>query len=206
METTRYGNGPSSLESPCRPAGEPTLTGLLNAWSAGDGKALGEMLPLVLDDLHALARAYMARDDTPHSCLQPTALVNEAYVRLASRRRVQVSDRAQLFGVLAQTLRFILVDHARKKRTAKYGGGLPAVTLDPALGVAVPTDVDLLALDAALKELATFARRQADVVQLSYFVGLNQDEIADVLEISPVTVRRDLKAARLWLLGELQQA
>ncbi len=110
----------------------------------------------------------------------------------------------ELFSVLAQTLRQILVDHARKKRAAKHGGGMQRVTLDQALGVRVRADVDLVALDDALKDLATFSPRQADVVHLSYFGGLKQDETARALEISPATVRRDLKAARLWLLGELK--
>ncbi len=180
------------------------ITALLDAWSAGDRVALDRLMPLVFDELHALARAYMARDDTPHSCLQPTALVNEAYLRLAGRRRVHVEDRLQLFSVLAQTLREILVDHARKKRAAKHGSGMPPLSLDEALGIPVRADVDLVALDDALRDLAGFAPRQAKVVHLSYFGGLRQDEIARVLGISAPTVRRDLKAARLWLLNELR--
>ncbi len=186
------------------PRVSPEITHLFDAWSTGDRGALDRLLPLVMEDLHALARAYMARDDTPHSCLQPTALVNEAYVRLAGRRRVRVESRVELFSVLAQTLRQILVDHARKKQAAKHGGGMPCVTLDEGLGIQVSAEVDLIALDDALKDLATFAPRQAEVVHLSYFGGLKQDEIARALEVSPATVRRELKAARLWLLGELE--
>ncbi len=182
----------------------PEITRLLDAWSDGDRQALDRLMPLVLEDLRALARACMARDATPHSTLQPTALVNEAYLRLAGRRRVQLETRVQLFSVLAQTLRRILVDHARKKRAAKHGGGTPAVTLDESLGIRVRADVDLVALDDALRDLATFAPRQAEVVHLSYFGGLSYDEIGGALEVSPTTVRRDLKAARLWLLNELQ--
>ncbi len=185
-----------------RPSSE--VTRLLDAWSGGDRQALDRLMPLVLEDLRALARAYMARDATPHSSLQPTALVNEAYLRLAGRRRVKLENRVQLFSVLAQTLRRILVDHARKKHAAKHGGGAPAVTLDESLGIRVRVDVDLLALDQALSDLATFAPRQAEVVHLSYFGGLSHDETAAALEVSPTTVRRDLKAARLWLLNELR--
>ncbi len=180
------------------------LTALLDAWSAGDRQALDRLLPLVMDDLHALARGYMARDRTPQSSLQPTALVNEAYLRLAGRRRVHVESRVQLFSVLAQTLRHILVDNARRKRAAKHGAGAPAVTLVDGLGLSVRADVDLVALDDALKDLASFAPRQAEIVHLSYFGGLRQEEVATALEISPATVRRDLRAARLWLLDALK--
>ncbi len=182
------------------------LAALLDAWSTGDRQALDRLIPLVLDDLHALARAYMARDQTPHSSLQPTALVNEAYLRLAGRRRVKVESRVQLFSVLAQTLRHILVDHARRKQAAKHGSGTPAVALVEALGFSERPDIDLVALDDALKDLASFAPRQAEVVHLSYFGGLRQEEIAAALEVSPATVRRDLRAARLWLLDALKDS
>ena len=180
------------------------VTALLDAWSSGDREALDQLIPLVLEDLHALARAYLARDDTPHSSLQPTALVNEAYLRLAGRRRVRVESRVQLFSVLSQTLRHILVDNARRKKAARHGGDTPAITLDDGLGLSDSTDVDLVALDDALEDLASFAPRQAEVVHLSYFGGLRQEEIAGALEVSPATVRRDLKAARLWLLDALK--
>lgn len=183
----------------------PDVTELLGAWSGGDREALDRLMPLILDDLRALARAYIARDNTPQSVLQPTALVHEAYLRLAGRRKVRIENRVQLFAVLAQTLRYILVEHARRKRAAKHGGGAPVFSLDEALGVPARADVDLVALDDALKDLAGFAPRRAEVVHLSYFGGLNYDEIGQHLDISPVTVKRDLKAARLWLLHELRQ-
>lgn len=184
----------------------PELTALLDAWSAGDRKALDRLIPLVMDDLHALARAYMARNRTPQSSLQPTALVNEAYLRLAGRRRVRVESRVQLFSVLSQTLRHILVDHARRKGAVKHGAGTPAVTLVDSLGLTDRADVDLVALDDALKDLASFAPRQAEIVHLSYFGGLRQEEIAASLEVSPATVRRDLRAARLWLFDTLKKS
>ena len=184
----------------------PELAALLDAWSAGDRQALDRLIPLVMDDLHALARAYLARDRTPQSSLQPTALVNEAYLRLAGRRRVQVESRVQLFSVLSQTLRHILVDHARRKQAAKHGAGSPALTLVDSLGLNNRADVDLVALDDALKDLASFAPRQAEIVQLSYFGGLRQEEVATALEVSPATVRRDLRAARLWLFDTLKKS
>ncbi len=179
---------------------------MLDAWSGGDRRALDRLIPLVMDDLHALARAYLARDRTPQSSLQPTALVNEAYLRLAGRRRVQVESRVQLFSVLSQTLRHILVDHARRKQAVKHGAGTPAVTLVDSLGLSNRSDVDLVALDDALKDLVSFAPRQAEIVQLSYFGGLRQEEIATALEVSPATVRRDLRAARLWLFDTLKKS
>ncbi len=180
------------------------VTELLDAWSGGDRAALDRLMPLILEDLRALAGAYMARDRTPHSTLQPTALVHEAYLRLVGHREVHVENRVELFAVLAQTLRQVLVDHARHKLAAKRGGGAPVLSLDEALNVADRPDVDLVALDDALKDLATFAPRQAQVVHLSYFGGLSQEEIATHLGVSPATVKRDLKAARLWLLNELR--
>ncbi len=179
------------------------VTELLDAWSAGDHRALDQLMPLVIDDLRALARAYMARESPGHT-LQPTALVNEAYLHLAGRREVQLKSRVQLFAVLAEAMRRILVDHARRKKAARHGGGTPPLPLEEALGLPVRVDVDLVALDDALKDLAGLAPRRSEVVKLSYFGGLSFDEIAAVLEISPTTVKRDLKAAKIWLLHELR--
>ncbi len=178
------------------------VTALLDAWGGGDPRALDQVMPLVVDELRALARGYMARESPGHS-LQPTALVNEAYLRLAGRRTVQLENRVQLFAVLAQTMRRILVDHARRKRAARHGGGKPPLSLE-ALDLPVRVDADLLALDDALEDLASFAPRQSDALQLSYFGGLNLEEIATVLGVSVITVRRDLKAAKIWLLAELR--
>lgn len=180
------------------------VTQLLDAWSAGDPQALERLVPLVMADLRALARAYMARENPGHT-LEPTALVNEAFLRLIGRRQVQIESRVQFFAVLAQTMRRILVDHARRKKASRHGGGATPVSLEAALDLPMKTDDDLIALDAALDELASFAPRQADAVQLSYFGGLTFDEIALALEVSPVTVKRDLKAAKIWLLQELER-
>lgn len=179
------------------------VTELLDAWSGGDRQALDRLVPLVIEDLRALARGYLGRESPGHT-LQPTALVNEAFLRLLGRRRVQLENRVQFFAVLAQTMRRILVDHARRKKAARHGGGTPPVPIEEAWGLPVRHDVDLVALDEALTELAAFAPRQAEAVQLAYFGGLTFDEIALALEVSPATVQRDLKAARVWLLRELE--
>ena len=178
------------------------VTQLLDAWSSGDGQALDQLMPLVIGDLRALARSYMARE-TPDHTLEPTALVHEAYLKLAGRRSVQMENRVQFFAVLAETMRRILVDHARRKRAARHGGGTPPLPLEEALGLPVRTDVDIVALDDALKELADFAPRQCKAVELSYFGGLTFDQIGLALKVSPATVKRDLKTAKIWLLREL---
>ena len=185
--------GPSSSE----------VTSLLDAWSSGDPGALNELMPLIVGDLRALARGYMGRENPGHT-LQPTALVNEAYLRLAGRRTVQLENRVQLFAVLAETMRRLLVDHARRKKAARHGGGIPPLSLE-ALDLPKPVDTDLVALDEALKELASFAPRQSEAIELSYFGGLNLEEIAAVLEVSVITVRRDLKTAKIWLLHTLRR-
>ncbi len=179
------------------------VTALLDAWSAGDRGALDQVMPLVIDDLRALAHGYMGRESPGHT-LQPTALVNEAYLRLMGRRSVQLENRVQLFAVLAETMRRILVDHARRKKAARHGGGIPPLSLQDAQGQPLRVDTDLVHLDDALERLAAIAPRQCEVVKLSYFGGLNFDEIAAALEISPATVRRDLKAAKIWLLHQLR--
>jgi len=179
------------------------VTELLSAWSGGDPEALERLIPLVIGDLRALARAYMARESPGHT-LQPTALVNEAFLRLVERRELNLENRIQLFAVLAQTMRRILVDHARRKKAARHGGGTPPRPLEEVFELPVAVDVDLVALDDALRDLATFAPRQSEVVTLSYFGGLSFDEIALKLDVSPTTVKRDLKAAKVWLLHELR--
>src|SRR6185295_6890475 len=136
------------------------VTELLDAWSGGDREALDRLVPLVIGDLRALARAYLGRENPGHT-LQPTALVNEAFLRLIGRRQVRIESRVQFFAVLAQTMRRILVDHARRKKAARHGGGATPVPLEAALDLPMKMDVDLIALDEALDELAGFAPRQA---------------------------------------------
>jgi RNA polymerase sigma factor (TIGR02999 family) len=184
------------------PEPSPEVTQLLDAWSGGDRQALDRLVPLVMGDLRSLARAYMARENPGHT-LQPTALVNEAFLRLIGRREVQIEGRVQFFAILAQTMRRILVDHARRKKAVRHGGAVKPVPLEEAWELPVKVDVDLVSLDQALEELAGFAPRQAQALELSYFGGLSFDEIALALDVSPVTVKRDLKAAKVWLLKEL---
>ncbi len=177
---------------------------LLDAWSAGDRQALDRLMPLVIGDLRALARGYLARE-TPGHTLEPTALVHEAYLRLVGRRQVQLENRVQFFAVLAETMRRILVDHARRKKAARHGSGQPPIPLEEALGLPIKVDVDLIALDDALEELGFIAPRQSEAIELSYFGGLTFEEIATALEVSPATVKRDLKTAKIWLLRELKR-
>ena len=179
------------------------VTQLLIRWREGDAAALAELMPLVHAELHRLAAHYMRGERRGHT-LQTSALVNEAYLRLADHEEMQWQDRAHFFGVAAQAMRRILVDHARRKKAARHGGGATPVPLEEAWDLPMKTDVDLIALDEALDELASFAPRQAETVQLSYFGGLTFDEIALALEVSPVTVKRDLKAAKVWLLKEME--
>jgi RNA polymerase sigma factor (TIGR02999 family) len=159
-------------------------------------------MPLVVDDLRRIARNRLAREAPGHT-LQPTALVNEAYLRLASRRSVTWRDRAQFFGCLAGMMREILVDHARRQSSEKRGGGVPKLSLDEALDAGVEPEVDLLEVDAALGRLAGFDPRQARIVELRFFAGLTAREVAEVLEVSRKTVQREWKVARLWLAREL---
>ncbi len=180
------------------------VTQLLDAWSSGDRQALDQLMPLVIGDLRALARGYMAREGPGHT-LEPTALVHEAYLRLAGRRKVQMENRVQFFAVLAETMRRVLVDYARRKRAARHGGGKPPLPLEEAFGLPISVDVDLVALDDALKDLDELAPRQCKVVELSYFGGLSFDQISLLLEVSPATVKRDLKTAKIWLLRELKR-
>ena len=182
--------------------GHRDVTGLLQAWGAGNREALDELMPVVYGELHRLARASL-RGERPDHTLQATALVNEAYLKLVDQRRVRWQNRAHFFGTAAQLMRRILVDHVRQQRAAKRGGGATRVALDEALGVAEEREVDLLALDAALERLATLDPRQSQLVVLRFFGGLTIDEAAEVLQISPATVKREWSTAKVWLRREL---
>ncbi len=182
---------------------------MLDAWSAGDADALEKLLPLVLGDLRRMARGYFVRERSNHT-LEPTALVNEVYLRLAGKRRVQWANRTQFFGAMAEIMRRILVDHARRKKAVKKDHGSGHFLFDEALdihtlwGPAIrAVDIDLVALDEALTTLAELDPRQARVVELRYFGGLTIDETARALEVSPMTVKREWHTARLWLLRAL---
>jgi RNA polymerase sigma factor (TIGR02999 family) len=179
----------------------PNVTQLLVAWSNGDRAALERLTPLVHEELHRLAARYMA-GERPGHLLQPTALVNEAYLRLVDWKNVQWQNRAHFFGVAAQMMRRVLVDVARTRRRAKRGGGGLHVSLSEA--VRVPAQrVDFVALDDALKTLETMDPRQSRVIELRFFAGLSLEETAHVLDVSVGTVRRDWSLAQAWLYREL---
>jgi RNA polymerase sigma factor (TIGR02999 family) len=178
------------------------ITQLLERWSEGDEKALDQLMPLVYDELHRLAGAYLRRERGDHT-LQPTALVNEAYLKLVRQRNIQWQNRAQFFGVAAQLMRRILVDFARSRLYQKRGGGAEQVSLDEALMVSREKGADLVALDDALTALAGVDPRMSQVVELRFFGGLDVKETAAVLQVSPETVHRDWRLAKEWLLHEL---
>lgn len=180
------------------------ITQLLIAWGKGDETALESLMPVVYDELHRMARAYMNRQRVGHT-LQTTALVNEAYLRLIDSSKVQWQNRAHFFAVSAQLMRRILVDFARAKGNQKRGGSAERVSLDYALEFSEDKSADLVALDDALKTLAEMNARQAEVVELRYFGGLTEEEVAEVLKTSARTVRRDWTLARAWLFRELSK-
>ncbi len=174
---------------------------LLRAWSGGDQTALERLTPIVYRELHRLAGRYMRRERPGHS-LQTTALVNEAYMRLVGYTRMRWQDRAHFFAVAAQVMRRILVEHARR-HNLKRGGDVPHVALDEAALVGADADVDLVALDDAMTALARVDPRKMQVVEMRFFGGLSVEETAEVLGISPVTVKRDWRMAKAWLYREL---
>jgi len=178
------------------------VTLLLRAWGEGDVQALDRLAPLVYQELHRIARGYMARERTDHT-LQTTALVNEAYVRLVDARQVTWQDRAHFFAVCARAMRRILVDHARSRGYMKRGGGKLHVQFDEAFGMAWSADPNLLELDEALDRLSALDPRKARVIEMRFFGGLSVEETAEALGISPETVMRDWKLARAWLYREL---
>jgi RNA polymerase sigma factor (TIGR02999 family) len=182
-------------------AGAGDVTGLLRAWSKGDQGALERLTPIVYDELHRLAHRYMRRERPGHS-LQTTALVNEAYMRLADYRRMQWQDRAHFFAASAQVMRRILVEHARR-HNLKRGAGVQHVSLEEAAVVGGDQDVDLVALDNAMNALARIDPRKVQVVEMRFFGGLSVEETGEVLKVSTVTVKRDWRAARAWLYREL---
>ena len=182
------------------------VTGLLLAWGKGDASAGEKLLPAVYDELHKQAARAMRRENDGHT-LQATALVHEAYLRLVDQSRVEWRNRAQFFGVAAQVMRRVLVDHARAQQAEKRGGDLKQVTLvGDAIAEMAPESVngvDILALNAALEALQAFDPDQARLVELRYFGGLTIDETAEAMGISPATVKREWSVARAWLKREL---
>lgn len=178
------------------------ITQLLLAWGKGDQDAFDRLMPFVYGELRRLAHAYMRRQRSDHT-LQTTALVNEAYMRLIDSSQVRWQDRNHFFAMSARLMRRILVDFARAKKAQKRGGGDHKVTFDEELPVSDSKETDLLALDEALTRLAELDERQSRIVELKYFGGLTEEEIAEYLEISARTVRRDWSVARAWLYREI---
>jgi RNA polymerase sigma-70 factor (ECF subfamily) len=186
------------------PVRSEEITRLLRAWSSGDRDALDKLTPLVYRELHRAAKRYMNRQQTGHT-LQTTALVNEVYLRLVDIKEVDWNDRAHFFAVCAQLMRRILTDWARRQTYLKRGKRAPHVSLDEALVVSPNRSPDLVALDDALKALFEFDRRKGQVVELRFYGGLSVDETAEVLKVSPETVMRDWRMAKLWLLRAMSE-
>jgi RNA polymerase sigma factor (TIGR02999 family) len=194
---------PASDES--EPSPQPEITQLLLKWNGGGDASADELLSAVYAELHRQAARAMRREGPEHT-LQATALVHEAYLRLVDQRRVEWRNRAHFFGIAAQMMRRILVDHARGRDAAKRGGGVASVTLTDAHAVAegaADDAVDVLALHDALERLAALDADQARIVTLRYFGGMNIEETAEVMGVSPATVKREWAVARAWLKREL---
>lgn len=184
------------------------ITRLLEDWGNGDRQALEKLTPLVYDELHRLASRYL-RQERPGHTLQSTALVNEAYMKLAGQHSVRWQNRAHFFGIAAQLIRRILVDYARTKGAAKRGANSPRLSLDEALGVTDRSgecDLDLVALNDALEELAKIDARQSRLVELRFFAGLTVEETAEVMQMSPASVKREWTAAKAWLFREIRKS
>jgi RNA polymerase sigma factor (TIGR02999 family) len=185
------------------PASSERVSKLLLNWGQGDQGAREALIPLVYDELRRLARRYLRRERLDHT-LQSAALVNEAYLRLIRQDQPQWQNRAHFFGVAAQLMRHILVDHARNRAAAKRGAGAPRLTLDPDVALPQTRDVDLVALDDALNQLAALDPQQSRLVELRFFGGLSIEETSVVLGVSPATVKREWATARAWLQREMR--
>lgn len=180
------------------------VTRLLTDWSGGNTRAFERLIPAVFEELRQIARRQLEREDPRHT-LQPTALVNEAYLRLKQRRKVRWQNRAHFFGFASQLMRRILVDHARGRQAHKRGGGQRPIRLEALSDLPEEQDREILRLDDALEALTTIDPRQARIVELRFFVGLSVAEISEVLGVSPTTVKREWHTARLWLYHELSE-
>lgn len=181
------------------------VTQLLHDWSGGDANAAERLMPFVYDELRRLARGFLFKERAGHT-LQPTALVNEAYLRLVDQTRVNWQNRAHFYGIASSMMRRVLIDHARAHATEKRGGAAIHLSLDD---LQIPLEQrasDLVALDEALEKLAQFDERKCKVVEMRFFAGLKDEEIAEVLGVTTRTVLRDWKKARLWLYRELNQS
>ena len=187
-----------------QPPSPSEVTRLLKDWSSGDSAALDQLMPIVYSELRAIAARYLRRERQDHT-LQPTALVNEAYLRLIDQKHVNWQNRAHFVGVAAQMMRRILVDHAKSHNRVKRGSGAPKVPLDEAMVLSEERADDLIELDEALTALAAFDERKSRVVEMKYFGGLSAEETAEVLQVSVITVARDWKLAKAWLYTHITQ-
>lgn len=179
------------------------VTELLTQWANGDEQALNQLTPIVYKELRKLAAAYLRKEQQGHT-LQPTALVHEAYLRLVDQKKPDFKNRGHFYGVAARLMRQILVDHARRRHAAKRSAEL--VPLDSIVSFKKEKSEDLLALDRGLSALEKFDPRKCKAVELRYFVGLSMEEVAQALELSEITVRRDLRMAEAWLQREIEGA
>lgn len=180
------------------------VTGLLVDWNNGQQEALERLMPLVYDELRRIAKRYLRKERDDHT-LQTTALVHEAYIRLIDQNHANWQNRAQFFGVAANMMRRILVDHARGHQADKRGGGAAKLSLDEAIEIADQKEVDLIALDDALNNLAELDEQQSRVVELRFFAGLTVEETAEVMKLSPATIKREWSMAKAWLHRELSK-
>lgn len=181
---------------------DENVTKLLGKWTDGDRAALDELMPLVYSELRSLARKYLRSERSDHT-LQPTALVNEVYVRLVDQRNASFSNRAQFFGMAAKLMRNILVDHARRRKSAKRGGEPLRLSISTADRIGRKPDLDLVALDDALTRLSVLNPQHSDTVELRFFGGLTIEETAEAMGVSHATVERDWSFARAWLRREM---
>jgi RNA polymerase sigma factor (TIGR02999 family) len=193
------------VETPFNPQPPHDVTQILKDWSEGSEDASARLMPLVYEELRRLAREYLRRERGDHT-LQATALVHEAYLRMVDDKSVTWKDRVHFYGIAARLMRRILVDHARAHNAAKRGGLEQKFTLDEARDLPAPGATDLVALDGALESFAKTYPRKGEVVELKFFGGLETNEIAEVLQVSPKTVLRDWSFAKLWLCRELKTA
>jgi RNA polymerase sigma factor (TIGR02999 family) len=182
--------------------GESDLTGLLLRWNAGDEQALDHLTPLLYDDLRRLARDALSRERQGHT-LSATALVHEVYLRLVDQRRVRWENRAHFFGAAAHIMRRVLVDHARAKSAAKRGGGVPALVIEEGTASIDAVSEEMVALDEGLTKLAELDKRKVRIVEMKFFGGMTNQEVASALGISDATVERDWRVARAWLISTL---
>jgi RNA polymerase sigma factor (TIGR02999 family) len=189
---------------PMKPTGSEQVTQLLIEWSEGNKAAIDKLLPLIYDELRRLARYYMRRERAGHT-LQTSALVNEAYLRLIDQKSVRWQNRAHFFAIASQLMRRILLDHARRRHKSKRGGDAQKIPLDEAAVVSGERAAELIALDDALTSLDAIDQRKSKIVELRFFGGLNIEETAEVLEISPATVQREWSMAKAWLYREISE-